>query len=138
MTPHHSTPAADEHSPTRPLRANSHDRSEELEREISLLTELLRRERLRVAGYRDLPEWFVRVHQCLSDQPGWWGWLSAPRRRALQLRRLRRAGLFDGVFYLDHYPDVRDAGFDPLDHYMRHGIHEARIILPIAHVPSRD
>lgn len=35
-------------------------------------------------------------------------------------------GLFDHDWYLDRYPDVRGAGFDPLDHFVRHGMGEGR------------
>ena len=40
--------------------------------------------------------------------------------------RIRRARLFDPAFYLEHYPDVRRAGIDPLGHYLRHGAAEGR------------
>lgn len=33
---------------------------------------------------------------------------------------------FDPVFYLEHNPDVADAGMDPLRHYIRHGWKEGR------------
>jgi FMN phosphatase YigB (HAD superfamily) len=39
---------------------------------------------------------------------------------------LRESGLFDGVWYLRRYPDVRAAGIDPLLHYMAHGYSEGR------------
>ena len=38
----------------------------------------------------------------------------------------RRGGRFDAQFYLDRNPDVRDAGIDPLDHYLRYGWAEGR------------
>ena len=40
--------------------------------------------------------------------------------------RIRHAGLFDPAFYLERYPDVGQAGIDPLRHYLRHGAAEGR------------
>src|SRR5580658_2327499 len=34
--------------------------------------------------------------------------------------------LFDAAFYLERYPDVRQAGMNPLWHYVRHGAAEGR------------
>lgn len=36
------------------------------------------------------------------------------------------AGLFDKKYYLTNYPDVREAGVDPLDHYLQTGWREGR------------
>jgi hypothetical protein len=36
------------------------------------------------------------------------------------------SGLFVPEFYLDKYPDIREAGVDPLDHYVRYGDREGR------------
>lgn len=33
---------------------------------------------------------------------------------------------FDGGWYLDVYPDVREAGIDPLEHFLNHGSQEGR------------
>lgn len=38
---------------------------------------------------------------------------------------LNRCG-FDTADYLDRYPDVREAGMDPVQHYVTHGIREGR------------
>jgi hypothetical protein len=38
--------------------------------------------------------------------------------------RVRR--FFDAAFYLERYPDVRQAGINPLRHYLRHGAAEGR------------
>jgi hypothetical protein len=35
-------------------------------------------------------------------------------------------GLFDAESYLAHYPDVQQAGMDPLRHYIWHGMGEGR------------
>ena len=36
------------------------------------------------------------------------------------------SGMFDKKFYLEHYPDVRLAGIDPLKHFIKHGWKEGR------------
>jgi len=54
----------------------------------------------------------------------------ARARRALEtqlaLRAIRGTPMFDGSFYLANNPDVRDAGIDPLRHYLVHGWREKR------------
>jgi len=128
-----SPPATDHAGNSGPVMASSaspRDRSEELEREVRLLSELLIEERRRGEAHALLATWFVRMHECILAQPRWWAWLPPSQRRSRQLRRLRRAGLFDSTHYLARYADVRDAGMDPLDHYLRHGVHEARSAIP--------
>jgi hypothetical protein len=44
--------------------------------------------------------------------------------RLIEWWRIRR--LFDTAFYLDRYPDVGQAGMNPLWHYLRHGAAEGR------------
>src|SRR6185437_5894608 len=39
---------------------------------------------------------------------------------------IRKAKLFDAPWYLTRYPDVAEAGADPLRHYIRHGAAEGR------------
>src|SRR5580658_3074338 len=51
--------------------------------------------------------------------------------RLVDWLRLLRQGwavrrLFDRAFYLERYPDVRQAGMNPLWHYLRHGAAEGR------------
>ena len=51
--------------------------------------------------------------------------------RLIERWRLLRRGwavrrLFDAAFYLERYPDVRQAGMNPLRHYLRHGAAEGR------------
>ncbi|MFT3975868.1 MAG: hypothetical protein QM688_01945 [Sphingomonas bacterium] len=41
-------------------------------------------------------------------------------------RRLEREGLFDAAAYLAVNVDVAQAGIDPLEHYLRHGMNEGR------------
>lgn len=40
--------------------------------------------------------------------------------------RVRQSDLFDSVWYLTRYPDVAEAKFDPVVHYVRHGAREGR------------
>lgn len=57
------------------------------------------------------------------------GWLTRARSR-LAARRHRRivvaSGLFDPTWYIEHNPDVRARGIDPLAHYLSHGGPEGR------------
>jgi hypothetical protein len=51
--------------------------------------------------------------------------------RLIDWLRLLRQGwavrrFFDAAFYLERYPDVRQAGMNPLWHYLRHGAAEGR------------
>ena len=39
---------------------------------------------------------------------------------------LEKTPLFDSEWYLAHYPDVAEAGLDPLQHYIDHGVAEGR------------
>lgn len=39
---------------------------------------------------------------------------------------IKRSGLFDPVYYLFTYPDVRIADIDPLKHFMKFGWKEGR------------
>lgn len=48
-------------------------------------------------------------------------------RREERLRAmLETSGLFDGEWYLRQYPDVAEAGLQPVDHYLKHGADEMR------------
>lgn len=37
---------------------------------------------------------------------------------------IKLSGLFDEKFYFSNYPDVKLCGFDPIDHYLKLGVHE--------------
>lgn len=39
---------------------------------------------------------------------------------------IRESGLFDESWYLSQYPDVADAGYDPIEHYVCHGVRDQR------------
>ncbi|WP_048810325.1 glycosyltransferase [Candidatus Methylacidiphilum infernorum] len=43
-----------------------------------------------------------------------------------QYLKILRSSLFDKAYYLGQYPDVQEAGIDPLLHYIRHGWKEGR------------
>jgi len=57
----------------------------------------------------------------------------SPLGLAKAVREIRGSGLFDPVFYLLKYPDVRDSGADPLKHYLLHGGHQGRNPSPLFH-----
>ncbi len=41
-------------------------------------------------------------------------------------KKILASGLFDPEFYLQYYPDVAEAGLDPLDHFLKNGGRESR------------
>jgi hypothetical protein len=45
---------------------------------------------------------------------------------AAQVKLLRDSGLFNEEWYLRRYPDVARADIDPIKHYLKHGVAEAR------------
>lgn len=69
------------------------------------------------------------------ERSGAWR-LTAPLRAAARVARgtkqedparlLRASGMFDEAWYLETYPDVRESGIDPVEHYLRHGAAENR------------
>ncbi len=58
------------------------------------------------------------------------GGMSPERRaallRAARIQALRQTGLFDARYYLETYPDIAQAGIDPLEHFFDHGFREGR------------
>lgn len=48
------------------------------------------------------------------------------RKAVADYEVVRKSDLFDADWYLQRYPDVKAAGFDPLHHYMNHGWRESR------------
>ena len=95
--------------------------------EIATLTSLLRQEEQSSIDTRAKFEWLRAANETLLSQPKWWVMMPREWRRRRERARLQRRGLFDGDEYLARYPDVAVAGFDPLDHYMLHGIDEGRL-----------
>ena len=53
-----------------------------------------------------------------------------------QRRMLKRKKLFDGGHYIATYPDVVAGGFDPLRHYVNHGVREGRISGRLPRLPD--
>lgn len=51
-------------------------------------------------------------------------WTSDPE--SAEILALRRSGIFDESAYLDAYPDVKQSGGDPLEHFVHFGIAEKR------------
>ncbi|OZI56395.1 glycosyltransferase family 2 protein [Bordetella genomosp. 4] len=49
-----------------------------------------------------------------------------PSEESIACSLIRSSDLFDSAWYLDQYPDVMQAGFDPVLHYVRHGAKEGR------------
>lgn len=52
--------------------------------------------------------------------------LSGRLRRRYQARVIATSGLFDRDWYLATYDDVRQAGIDPVRHFLHHGASERR------------
>ncbi len=50
----------------------------------------------------------------------------AQKREKRLVNLLRDSGLFDEAWYLAEYPDVAEAGIDPIQHYLRYGASEGR------------
>ena len=59
-------------------------------------------------------------------------WNLAPfaMRRERLKELLRQKGLFDAAAYLRAYPDVAQAGMEPLQHYLQYGMAEGRAPMP--------
>lgn len=70
--------------------------------------------------------WMREVSIALLERPSWWRLMPRKWVRRKELARLRGCGLFDDHTYLRNNPDVAEAQFDPLDHYIIHGFNEGR------------
>jgi hypothetical protein len=94
--------------------------------EVATLTSLLRQQNSVTKASVEKAEWLRQVQKVLGQKVKW-GWLMGPARlRQIQLQRLRKRDLFDAEAYLARNPDVAEAGADPLQHYVSHGIDEGR------------
>lgn len=53
---------------------------------------------------------------------------SRPFKRALpqQLAMIKESGFFDAQWYCEQYPDVKNAGIEPAEHYLKFGVIEGR------------
>jgi GT2 family glycosyltransferase len=52
-------------------------------------------------------------------------------KQRLLIERIKQTGLFDEKFYREAYRDVREAGADPIVHYLRAGAREGRMPNPL-------
>ena len=96
--------------------------------ELATLTTLMVSQESATAEQAARAEWLRQVTALSLVMPFWWHLLPAAMRRKRELRRLARRGLFDAQRYYDLHPDVRDAGMDPLQHYILHGLVEGRAV----------
>jgi hypothetical protein len=64
-----------------------------------------------------------RVSVPLIGGSVWWKRLWVRRKAAA----LTRSGWFDPAWYLEKYPDVKKAGMNPAEHYVRFGAREGRL-----------
>lgn len=96
---------------------------------VSEVAGLVRSLAEREAVVKDLQgnlEWMRRINVAVNSSPLWWGLLLPKHRRARHRKRLKQLDIFDSQRYLAAYPDVAQAGVDPLKHYMLHGMAEGR------------
>ncbi len=88
-------------------------------------------------SWLDLVRARVALHKALNKDAarklsvGWPGSagkqrMSKAEREQRQADLIRVSGLFSSEWYLLHYPDVSQAGIDPVLHYLRHGWAELR------------
>lgn len=81
-------------------------------------------------------EWYLQSHLggTAADVNPLLHYLRVGRAKGLEIRpvrdsrveAIREAGVFDADYYLARYPDVAEAGVDPLLHYVRDGARENR------------
>ncbi len=96
--------------------------------EVVTLTRVLEATQCEVDSRQKKVDWLRETNRAMETAPRWWSFLPKKQRRKRQLHRLRRRGLFDRNDYLARYPDVAEAGMDPLEHFIIHGINEGRSI----------
>jgi chromosome segregation ATPase len=96
--------------------------------EIVTLTRALEVSQLEIDTRQKNVDWLRDISRAIQSTPRWWSLLPKKEKRKRELRRLRNIGLFDSQAYLERYPDVLEAGMDPLDHYIIHGVNEGRSI----------
>lgn len=96
--------------------------------EIATLTKMLLAREREAEEQLARAEWLRQVAALSMTIPLWWHFLPRAARRARELRRLARRGLFDAQRYYDLNPDVREEGMDALQHYILHGLAEGRAV----------
>jgi chromosome segregation ATPase len=96
-------------------------------REIAILTNMLQQ--------RNSLWWHVTASLRSVRAP----FLAAPRKLDKETKRnvslIKGSGLFDEKWYLEKYPDVASDGWDPVEHYLKHGAAEGRC--PGSHFDTR-
>ncbi len=93
--------------------------------ELAFLTNTLLSAEAKVERGGNMLNWLIEVTRFfMSSKPWWWTLMPKRWRRERELRHLARLGLFDAQAYAEKYPDVKDAGLDPLHHYIFHGLQE--------------
>jgi hypothetical protein len=110
------------------LKQNVEDRFREL---AKLTKRLVVSEAQATRARRELAlltsSFFWTITAPLREVLGWFGLAPRmPRQLHTQVQLIRQSGLFDETFYLCSYPDVADAGIDPIVHYLEHGSEEGR------------
>jgi hypothetical protein len=95
--------------------------------EISILNRAMRDSEGTVTAKERQLRWLRLVNEVVNASTrGWRALLPPTWRRRRQLEALRLRGLFDARAYLQRYSDVVEAGADPLNHYIVHGMVEGR------------
>ena len=82
-------------------------------------------------GMQDLSNQFeqqekraIEKNNLAKPKPGFWRRLEQSIRK--RRKRLQAVWGFDACWYLETNPDVKEAGVDPLQHYLQYGIPEGR------------
>ena len=105
--------------------------------EIAIMTRLLGEKEDAARASAEQADWLRQVSALLlngsaggSLKARLAAFVPAPIRRKQQMALMKRSGMFDPNAYLAAYPDVAEAGLDPLWHYINHGIGEGRQFHP--------
>jgi len=77
---------------------------------------------------RDVPGTSLTEGASRMKAAGSWFGIAGKRNRTLHQNSelVRQSGYFDEAWYLEQYPDVAQAGVDPIEHYLRAGFSEGR------------
>jgi hypothetical protein len=94
--------------------------------EIAALTTMLRESEDQARVHAVQAAWMRDLWAAWRRMPAWWGCLPGVLARRWREGRLARRGLFDARAYRAAYADVTARGFDPLGHYIAHGMGEGR------------
>jgi len=74
-------------------------------------------------------DWMRRLYRIIEHaNAGLKGMMPPSMRRQRVAHMLQSTNHFDGEAYLAKYPDVAEAGMDPLHHYILHGMAEGRFV----------